>query len=181
MTYGEKIQAEYFDWMYDMMCHEKYTEPFSYRKLLAYLHDTEFIYSIPRDENRWDDGYNLRRRFALEHENKAADDYIHGPCTVLEMMVALAIRCEETIMDDPNKGDRTSQWFWNMIVNLGLSTMTDNRYDERLVEDVVRRFLYRRYGPDGKGGLFTVKNCDRDLRTVEIWHQMCWHLNDILG
>jgi hypothetical protein len=96
------------------------------------------------------------------------------------MMVALAIECEVTIMDDPNIGDRTGQWFWGMIVNLGLGSMTDYKFDDIYVEGVVRRFLDREYEPNGKGGLFTVKNCRYDLRTVEIWNQMCWYLGTIM-
>ena len=82
-------------------------------------------------------------------------------------------------MDDPEIGDRTGQWFWGMIVNLGLGSMTDNRYDEDFVTETIERFLDRDYEPDGKGGLFTVRNCDRDLRYVEIWYQLCWYLDNI--
>ena len=93
------------------------------------------------------------------------------------MMLALAIRCEETIMDDPKVGNRTKQWFWGMVTNLGLGSMTDDRFDRRFVDDVVERFLDRRYEPDGTGGLFTVRNCRYDLRKVEIWYQVCWYLD----
>lgn len=48
---------------------------------------------------------------------------------MLEMMIALAIRCEETIMDDPRYGNRTKQWFWNMMKSLGLSYMNDDCFD----------------------------------------------------
>ena len=41
------------------------------------------------------------------------------------MMIALAIRCEEHIMDDPDAGDRTGQWFWSMLVSLGLGSMDE--------------------------------------------------------
>mgnify|MGYP003235589453 FL=1 len=95
------------------------------------------------------------------------------------MILALAIRCEETIMDDPSIGDRTQQWFWGMITNLGLGSMTDSRFDRDAANDILERFLDREYEPDGKGGLFTVRNCDSDLRDVEIWYQMCWYLNHI--
>ena len=102
------------------------------------------------------------------------------PCSVLEMMIALAIRCEEHIMDDPDVGNRTGQWFWNMIMNLGLGSMTDDQFDKRYAEQVIERFLNREYEQDGEGGLFTVKHCKHDLRTVEIWYQMCWYLDEIV-
>jgi hypothetical protein len=96
------------------------------------------------------------------------------------MMVALALACEEDIMDNTSYGNRTGQWFWGMIVNLGLGSMTDGRYDERRVDEIIDRFLDRDYEPNGEGGLFTIRHCDRDLRDVEIWHQLCWYLDSII-
>lgn len=173
------IADEYFEWLFDLVSGNRHPE-LSYRKLLMHLHRTEFRYHISNDDNRAGDGIELRYRFKFRRNL----DFDHrkelpGPCSVLEMLVALALRCEETIMDDPDYGDRTSQWFWRMIKNLGLDRMLDSRYDESYVEEVVNRFLDREYEPDGRGGLFTVKNCDCDLREVEIWTQMMWFLNDI--
>ena len=102
------------------------------------------------------------------------------PCSVLEMLIALAMRCEEHIMDDPDIGNRTGQWFWSMITNLGLGSMTDAKFDRVKINHVILIFLDRKYKPNGEGGLFTVRNCPRDLRTIEIWYQMCWYLDDIL-
>jgi hypothetical protein len=95
------------------------------------------------------------------------------------MMTALAVRCEETIMDDALFGNRTGQWFWGMIHNLGLSPMTDSNFDKEYVDEVITRFLNREYEPNGKGGLFTVRHCNRDMRTVEIWCQLSWYLDSI--
>ena len=95
------------------------------------------------------------------------------------MMVALAIRCEETIMDDPQVGSRTGQWFWGMINNLGLGAMIDEKFDKNYVKEIVDRFLNRDYEPDGRGGLFTIRHCEDDLRNVEIWNQLCWYLDSI--
>lgn len=176
----DRIIDEYFEWMYNLVCRERYPEQISYRKLLMFLHDTEFTYSIPNDINRAEDGIDLRYRFALSQDQIDAELYLGGPCSVLEMMVALAIHCEESIMDDPQIGDRTSQWFWNMIVNLGLGSMSDSRFDKQAVAEKIDIFLDREYEPDGKGGLFRIRNCDRDLRTVEIWWQMCWYLDTII-
>ena len=95
------------------------------------------------------------------------------------MMVGLATRCEESIMDDPQIGDRTGQWFWGMIASLGLSGMTDDKFDRDEFDDIMHNFLSHNYAPNGKGGLFTIKNCDKDLRRVEIWRQLCWYLDSI--
>ena len=101
------------------------------------------------------------------------------PCSVLEMMIALAIRCEENIMDNPEVGDRTGQWFWGMIANLGLGAMYNSRFDREYVDETIARFLNRDYDPDGKGGLFRVKNCDHDMRDMEIIDQLFRYLNSI--
>ena len=172
------IQDEYFEWLVGIACADN--DVVSYRNLLAYLHETEFIYSMPMDGNRAADGKDLRYRFAHRYlGDDSAEYYITGPCSVLEMMLALAIRCEENIMDDPTMGDRTAQWFWGMISSLGLGGMYDTNFDIYKVEDVVNRFLDRDYDPDGRGGLFTIRNFEYDMRTIEIWHQLCEYLNSI--
>ena len=95
------------------------------------------------------------------------------------MMVALAMHCELHIMDNPEIGDRTANWFWGMIRSLGLSPYDDNHFNYQDVENVVDRFLNRDYEPTGKGGLFTVTSRPEDLRSVEIWYQMCWYLDQL--
>ena len=180
----DDLRNEYFNWLLDLVCKQRYSSKISYKKLLMYLHNTDFRYLIQRDQNRAEDGIELRYRFALDVYSKDSVEPImnclNGPCSVLEMIVALAIHCEEDIMDDPSIGDRTGQWFWGMIVNLGLGSMIDSRFDKDYVEGVVTRFLDRKYDPDGKGGLFTVRNCDEDLRTVEIQYQLYRYLDNII-
>lgn len=175
-----KIEREYFEWLYDLVSKGRYARENSYHKLLAYLHSVEFTYTIFKDSNRAEDGVGLRYRFAYYHESPATvESMLVGPCSILEMMVALAIRIEET-MDDPSIGDRTGQWFWKMIVNLGLGSMYDRRFDEEYVEQIIDIFLNRDYDPDGKGGLFRVRNCKYDMRNEEIWNQASWFLDSIV-
>lgn len=176
-----EIRDEYFEWLFDQACGKRYSKEISFRKLLMFLHDTEFRYLIRKDQNRAEDGIDLRYRFVQIHHHDRPDyeDYLRGPCSVLEMMVALAIRCEESIMDDSHVGDRTRQWFWCMIGNLGLGSMTDTRFDKNEVDKIVNRFLDRKYESDGRGGLFIIDRPPRDLRDVEIWYQLLWYLDNI--
>lgn len=179
MTKGE-LCKRYYDWMCRLVCNNRYSKT-SYRKLLRYLDSVEFTYTIAMDDNRAADGVDLRYRFGYENDipDSVIERYLDDhPCTVLEMMIALSLRCEEHIMDNPELGDRTGQWFWGMIVNLGLGPMTDENFDVEYSEGVMERFLNREYGPNGQGGLFTVVDTDRDLRDVEIWYQLCWYLNE---
>ena len=179
MTYEDSVNNEYFEWLCELIDARRFSKQVSYRKLLMHLHNIEFTWFIPRDDNRADDGIQLRRRYSLVREDRMLQRYLQGPCSVLEMTVALAIRCEETIMDDSLLGNRTGQWFWGMIHNLGLTPMIDSRFDRNYVDDAIARFLNREYEPDGRGGLFTVKHCDHDMRTVEIWCQLSYYLGSI--
>ena len=179
----EQIQTEYFQWLCNKVHINRYSSATSYHKLLAHLHDVEFTYTILQDQDRAEDGEYLRYRFAMAQGYDDDVDWIldilDGPCSVLEMMLALAIRCEENLMDDPDVGNRTEQWFWGMVVTLGLGPMNDIRYDRYLVDEAINRLLNREYAPDGRGGLFRIRNSEDDLRRVDIWRQLCWYLNTI--
>lgn len=183
MTRDEVIHG-YFNWLYDLVCKDRFAPSISYRRLLQFMHDTDFRYSIARDQNRAEDGKDLRYRYALTRgedpdEIDEITDILAGPCSVLEMMIALAIRAEESIMDDVLLGDRTAQWFWKMVTNIGLGSAMDTNLDYRVVSRKLDRCLDREYAPNGRGGLFTVLDCEYDLREVEIWYQLCWYLDSI--
>lgn len=180
MIDGE-VRAEYFNWLCGLIDNRRFGKDVSYIQLLSHLDDIPFRYTFELDENRYNDGISLRKRFASDHgfEPGYFAQVFTTPCSVFEMMVALALRCEETIMDNPAMGNRTGQWFWGMIVSLGLGHMSDERYDEEYIDYVVDKFLNRDYAPNGKGGLFTVRNTEIDLRRVEIWRQLMAYLDNI--
>lgn len=178
-----ELNNEYFEWMCQLVYDERYTRRLSHQKLLRHLHNIDFQYSLPMDGNRAEDGTDLRYRFGYEkkYEGPMIACYLDNrPCSVLEMLIALAFRCEEHIMDDPDVGNRMGQWFWNMIVNLGLGSMNDSRFDVAYTDEVIFRFMDRKYKRNGEGGLFTIEHCKCDMRSVEIWYQMNWYLDSIL-
>lgn len=176
-----EIENRYFEWMYNLVCEGRFAETESYRKLLSYLHDVTFVYYLARDGDRASDGVDLRYRFAYYNRDiMDAERYLKGPCSVLEMLIALAIKCEEQIMVNPKFGDRTGQWFWRMVVNLGLGGMTDSRFDKFYAEEAVYKFLNREYEADGRGGLFTIKNCRCDMRDIGIWNQLSYFLDTMI-
>lgn len=181
MTKSE-LNDPYFEWMYRLVVDDRYSNK-SYRRLFHKLHDTEFAYTIPMDGNRAEDGIELRYRFGREQGYRdavIANRLDIRPCSILEMMIALAIRCEEHIMEDPDIGNRTGQWFWSMLVSLGLGSMSDVRFDPVRVDEILDRFMDHDYAPDGKGGLFTIRNPLFDMRSMEIWYQMNCYLNEII-
>ncbi|MEG1515987.1 MAG: hypothetical protein RSD95_13955 [Clostridia bacterium] len=102
---------------------------------------------------------------------------------MLEMMVALASRCEEQIMDNPDDGDRTGKWFFEMVESLGLMGMDDRRFHKGAACDILCRFMRRAYDESGQGGLFTIRqpNSNVDMREIEIWYQMMTYLEENEG
>lgn len=180
-----ELTSRYYDWLCHFIIKGQFPPEMKYDKVIRYLYSRDFTYLIPNDENRYQDGLDLWYRFGMEVTENDIDqarhiaDMIDRRCSVLEMMIALAIRMEEEIMDNPAIGNRTCHWFWRMMSNLGLSGMTDDIYNEKEVKDIIDRFLNRDYAPDGTGGLFRIRGIKEDMRDVEIWWQMNWFLNSI--
>ena len=180
-----EIKDSYFKWLYNYMCEGRTNEYIQYKYLFTILHSIPFKYTIKNDVNRAVDGVDLRNRFIdeMKYDEKYLD-YLRAPCSVLEMIIALAIRCEETIMYDTRYGNRYKQWFWGMLNNLQISHYTDGYFidhphSEQNIVSHIYDFLNHNYQPDGLGGLFYIRNCKEDMRNLEIWTQMCWYLDYI--
>ena len=170
------MREKYYRWLIGLVANDGYHEKY-YSKLFRILFSTEFTWTIRLDANRAADGIELRKWY-----QDATGDYcgVENPCSILEMMVALAVRCEETIMCNDDFGDRTGDWFWGMIVDLGLDKEDDSFINESYVHCTLETFLNRRYTSDGKGGLFHIPGINQDLRKVEIWYQCMWYLDTLV-
>ena len=81
-------------------------------------------------------------------------------------------------MEDRSMGNRVGQWFWSMVVSLGLAAMDDTRFSEERAEPILARFMDRDYQPNGAGGLFTITRTSIDMRTIDIWYQLMSWLNE---
>lgn len=175
MVRRETVSDEYFNWLCDLVHEDSYRYDHSYRELLFYLYSRDFTYDTrSMDENRAIDGINLRHRYFKVVPIFFADK----PCSVLEMLIALSLRMED-IMRDTEHDDQTDRWFWEMITNIGLHDMTDDRFNIRKVQYLVSKLLTRTYSSRGEGGLFIIPHCVYDLRRVDIWYQMHWYLDNI--
>ena len=173
-----ELEKRYFEWLCSVI---RQKNRLNYKKLLKYLYDRSFNYILSMDGNRAEDGIDLRYSgfgyFSGTEQYEIARYLDRRDCSVLEMMVALAIRAEN-IVGDFELGDRKSLWFWSMIDSLGLGGMDDEHYDETRVIFSIDNLINRDYREDGKGGLFTVKDPPHNMRSVEIWMQMCWYLSE---
>lgn len=180
MIFSE-IGDRYYDWLYKLVCGDWEPRNLSFHRMLQFLFVREYAPSCEMDDARAADGVNLRYRFATENDIPYVQiDAAFGdrPCTMLEMMVALSIRIEEHIMEDASAGNRVGQWFWGMVVSLGLAAMDDARFDEHRAEYIIDRFERRDYQYNGAGGLFTLNNPREDMRQIDIWYQLMAYLQE---
>lgn len=167
------ILNDYFDWLYF-----KVVQNGSYRRLLSILHNIEFRYTVDYDENRASDGVNLRWYYVDEGGN---DEILRWKqsCTVLEMLVAIAMQME-IILGDPDNDYTVQHWFWMFMDNLDLLDMTDDKVDKNYICKRISVFMDRTYEYDGYGNIIHIPNAEEDLRKVELWYQMCWYLDSII-
>lgn len=175
---------EYFEWLINKVFNPEQTHLLNrYTKLLSYLFNVDFYSAIENDENREEDGLALRNYFMDLHPGIYPDalSALSNRSSVLEMMIALADRCETHIMSNPQYGDRTYVWFWSMIENLDLLKCDNENFNKDYADFIIFRFLNREYEPNGKGGLFTTNDESVDMRNIEIWCQLHMFLRPIIA
>jgi hypothetical protein len=133
--------------------------------LIRHLYEQEYRWQFVLDENRAAGGLNLRTRYANE-EGINVQDVGYGPCSVLEMLIALSGRMTEILSMD------IYDWFWDLMRNLGLDQFDDSHFDERGVNYILTTWLDRHYDEQGNGSLFPLKGFTGDCRTLDVWAQM---------
>lgn len=160
----------YFDWLRTQLGITANPNPKRrHWLLLEQLINTPFLWTVPNDDNRIEDGKELRLEFV--HDYAADPGIMESECSMLEMLVALCRR-----LSFEAEGD-VDEWFWELMENIDLRQFTDEVYEdyEETIDRVdlaLRKVIDRTYAPDGYGGLFPLKHPGCDQRTVEIWYQM---------
>ena len=135
---------------------------------IPFHYDEHFI----TDRNRRDDGEDLRLAYMDGGEDRIPSDV---PISVLEVIVALAIRIDLDIMGEPGKRD-PGKWFNLMLKNLGIDYMTDRYFDGGKIDMVIERWLDREYDMNGQGSLFPLTKCRLNQRGISIWDQACQYI-----
>ncbi len=166
----------YFEWLCLLVYDDCHADEYS--NLLAQMYATPFRYLLARDANRESDGRYLRYRFSSERFIDKSELRINEPVSLLEVLVALALRGEESIMRDFDIGDRTPLWFWTMIDSMHLSGQTNENYDPDYVKERCDILMDRRFEPNGDGGLF-ILDTGTDMRNVEFWYQLNWYFSSL--
>lgn len=167
------VKMDYFEWLLSKIGVDPTKN--DHIQGLKWLFSTDFEWSHKLDANRAADGVDLRTNFAYEcgyRFPEVREALLNKQCSWLEMMVGLAMRCEDSIMGNDEFGDRTPHWFNVMIDSLGL--YLDCSEDDEMI---LKRCAARQYKQDGEGGLWWVKGTKKNLRRMQIWDQMCEYLN----
>lgn len=168
-----KVEQLYFKYLINSVCSKE--EKSTYSMLLMRLFETEFVSYDEFDDNLVENSLGMRDEFYKFSETGRKMALIYGEidfnCTVLELMVYLSIKIEDTIMSNNDFGDRTGLWFWSMIDSLGLKNFDNFGYDEEKIDHILTNFIEKKYQKSGKGGLFTVKNPSKNERIENIWSQ----------
>lgn len=148
------LETDYLYWLYRIVRATPGDSFEEYQKLLYRLQQTPYTPLNPFDANRAEDGIELRKYFeqygdeffripsAEFHTNahEFYDRYSDAPCSMLEMMIALARKIDETMLPK-FRCNRTFIWFWMMIEALELAEFTDWMFDEYDTDSPVDRIL----------------------------------------
>lgn len=156
----------------------------NHRKLCVELFKNRFFItrSAPkRDIDREKDGLELRK----EWPNDSLDGEFHIiPCTMLEMIIGISKRMSEQLMDEGGE-DKTAQYFWEIMENLGLTCMDDDNFGwetglaQKKIAKTCEILCKRQYNPDGTGGgMFPMPGLlGINQKKMEIWYQMQEYIN----
>lgn len=164
-----RVKDDYFEFLEKMIDGSVF-----YDRLFSLLFSREFYSPVELDQNRAAYGLLLRTRYEDEENipRGTLDDI--GPCTVLEMLIALAEQIDTYGVSGMTDQERRSRFFWEMVANLGI-VYSDFVYTNEIATECDHKidiFLDRKYAENGAGSLFPIQNCSTDMRKIEIWYQM---------
>lgn len=171
----EPIEESYFRWLCVKVNRVDHPTPsLTYWNLFRQLYSTEFAWILSGDDNRAEDGVELRTEFLTESRLPYNEDWESMGCSVFEMLIAFARKAQF------NAGETPEFWFWHMLDNLGLATANDaENVPPEEIDEILSILIWRQYDDLGHGGLFPMEHSPHDQREVEIWYQFCEYLVDI--
>lgn len=165
---NQPLDELYLNWLYELIADPKVASPARcFWNLATHLYKKEYVWLIPNDDNRMEDGRFLRDEFIEDLGIDVEDDiWMNLECSMLEMMIALSRRLSFVGEGEPR------DWFWHLIDNLDLHISDRQKFPTSRVEEIINTVIWRTYNRDGSGGLFPLRNPKRDQRDVEVWFQL---------
>lgn len=175
---SEPLDELYFTWLYRQVGSTRAKDPNkTYWSVLRQLFTTEFVWFVPNDDNRVEDGRDLRNEFLFSSKIYEVDpDWLNQGCSFLEMMIALSRRVAFQMEG------KSVRWFWHLMKNLGIDNVVDSLYDEKVAEHIqenLERVVWRTYDYSGFGGIFPLEEPEEDQCDVEIWYQAQAYLMEL--
>lgn len=173
----EPLDESYFKWLYRQVASVRLKNPArTYWTLTRHLFRKEYVWLVPNDDNRVEDGRDLRYEFLEENLIDPDPEWLGIGCSMFEMLIGLSRR-----LAFESEGE-SREWFWQLLENLKLREYSDLNYSDRnkrefnKVDDIIDQVIWRTYNPDGVGGLFPLFDPCDDQRDVELWYQMSGYL-----
>ena len=167
----------YYEWLISQIEFPKSFKK-SFYELLEYLHQTEFIWIIDGDDNRIQDGKDLRIEFVNKHDvpNLFPELEFKEYVSVLEIIIAVS-RIVEFIA-----GGEAPGWAWRLIDNLRLNNFYDplNKYKRTQLYEILETLIWRTYERNGQGGFFPLISPEEDQTKIEIWYQLNAYVSEIV-
>lgn len=158
----KEVDRSYYAWLVSQIALPSNDK--TYNELFTRMHHTEFVWVVDKDDNRVQDGKDLRYLYLGEKKNRLT----LGGATCLEIVISLSKTLAFTA------GGRPKPWAWRLIKNLHLNRMSDplSEGQARRVDDILYTLIWREYEQNGNGGFFPLKNPQEDQTKVEIWYQL---------
>jgi hypothetical protein len=171
MTAGT-LDDQYLTWLYSQVGEVRTRKSSkTFWNLFRQLFSIEFVWIIPNDDNRAEDGRELRREWATGTNTEVDPNWLSLGCSFLELLIGLSRRLAFEVDGD------ACDWFWHLINNLGLLGYHDrSNFKAEEVEDITSTVIWRTYDCNGNGGLFPLQHTLNDQRRVEIWYQLSEYL-----
>lgn len=171
MTTMTTVDYEYYTWLTKQI---DIPNGKTYFDLFERLHNIEFIWTVPNDDNRVQDALDLRHEFL---EDKDGSELVLGGATCLEIIIALSRKV--AFIASGNK--HSHQWAWTLLKNLGFQKFSDPLTLEKgnKVDQILHDLMWRQYSADGRGGFFPLTNPDVDQTQIEIWYQLNAYVSEM--
>lgn len=165
---GAPAVVSYFNWLVE----QTGDRHASYMNLLKCLHQKPFEWYVHSDDNRVEDGKELREEYTEDLRIQGEDLWADGKASTLEVLLGLSRRLEYDT-DIP-----ACDWFWKLLENLDLKHYTDLYFTrfvyhaEEETDRILDTWIQRNYNADGSGGIFPLRMSTHDQCRVELWYQM---------
>jgi hypothetical protein len=157
----KQVDYDYFEWLTGQV---HIPNDKTYTSLFERMHNLEFVWTVPNDDNRIQDGKDLRNEFLGGSRRHLSLEWV----SMLEVLISLSRRTAFTA------GGEAPRWAWKLLKNLRLTRMSDplNEFEEDMIDETLNAVIWRTYQRDGRGGFFPLKHPAEDQTKVEIAYQL---------